>query len=653
VSNSYYNTFTVSATGKYYIYIMTGSAKEVSYGIMYKNNSNDTSLDEEIAIEKAKNYMDAVTANPEYMNALKNYIKKNGEYEYDKDWNQKHYTISEKVSSKEFIELQYDIDLELDSEYIAFYFRNYHNGVGGAFYPCEFLYFGWLFDSKYEFIPNQITYTYSLDDYCKTRLRTAIDIKNSDYGKIGCNFKFITRNYSDINDSEQIRKNATAMYNRAIWMWEELLERAEGQEGFIFSDLLNESGGSELPPDEGDDEGDDKDKKDKYSVYNDDQRTDLSDCTIANIKSKVYDGKAYTPTPKVTMRVNGKNKKLVYGKDYRLLYANNTNAGKGTVWVIGIGNYKGNKSKTFFIDKKNIGKLKKVAGSIEVDDTSAEPIGIYDGVKLLTKGVDYDYEIAEDDVSRRRTAIIEVSAVQGSNYTGKSKVKVPVIDADNKIMIKADDIKLDVTSYDYDGRPHTPRVTVTVDGEVLEKKNYSVTYKNNKNRGTAYVIVKGKGKSYTGTAIAFFDIVTPSGKTGFDSVVVNKGKNVTYNGKLQKPKVVVRMNGKKLAVNKDYTLEYTSHFNAGKGKVKVTGIGNYEGLSNNVDFTIEQRLIKKASIKAKSSTNYTVKYAGKILVEGIDYEVECEEISGTNKVNLKFKGLKNFSGEITKKKVKK
>lgn len=92
------------------------------------------------------------------------------------------------------------------------------------------------------------------------------------------------------------------MYNDAIWRWEEFLERAEGREGFLFSDLLADSGSNELPPDE--------DKEDSYSVYDEDQRTDLSGCTIANIKSKVYDGKAYTPMPNVTMRVEGKMRNL-------------------------------------------------------------------------------------------------------------------------------------------------------------------------------------------------------------------------------------------------------------------------------------------------------------------------------------------------------
>ena len=644
-SNSYYQTFTVSGTGEYYIEIMGGPAKEASYGIMYKNNSNDTSLDEEVAIESAKRYPNTVTADSKCMSALKNYIKRNGEYENNTGMEERQYTISERGKTiNELVTLEYDIDYD-GNEWITFSVCNYHNGVGKAFYPNEEIYFMWSFDSKNEFYANTINYCYGLDVYCRTRLRTEIDITNADYEKRGCDFKFVTKNYSDVCDNEQLRKNATAMYNDAIWRWEEFLERAEGREGFLFSDLLADSGSNELPPDE--------DKEDSYSVYDEDQRTDLSGCTIANIKSKVYDGKAYTPMPNVTMRIEGKNKKLVYGTDYRLVYANNINAGRGTVWVIGIGNYKGSRAKNFFIEGKNIGKLTKVAGSIEVDDTLAEPIEIYDGTKLLIKGEDYDYEITENDVRWKGTVKIVVSAASGSNYVGTSTVKVPVIDVDDKIMIESDNIELDVTSYNYDGKPHTPRVTVTVDGEVLEKKDYSVTYKNNKNRGKAYVIVKGKGKLYTGTAIAFFDIVTEPGKTGFDSVVVNKGKNLTYNGKLQKPKVVVMMNGKKLSEKKDYTLEYANHFNAGQGKVKITGIGNYEGLNQNETFKIEQRLIKNTSIRVKNSTDYSVKYAGKTLVEGIDYEVESEEIPGENKVNLKFKGLKNFCGEITKKKVKK
>lgn len=643
-SNSYYYTFTVHTTGDYYICVNASSLKEVPYGITHKNNSKDTSLDEEVAVESGKQYSRTVTANATAMNTLKNYIKQHGEYVDDTDLEEKQYIIRETGKTEnEVVTLEYDIGYD-GEEWIWFNVHKYDNGLNSASYPDEILFFGLSFEGKNEFRANTIHYTYGLDLYCNTDLRTVIDITNENYAELGCDFKFTSKNYSDIYDSEQLRRNATEMYNDALPRWEAFLERAEGKEGFKFSDLVVKNSSGELPPD---------DIEDSYSVYYDDQRTDISNCTIATIKPKAYDGKAYLPLPKVTMFVDGKNQKLVYGTDYRLLYTNNKNVGEGTVKVLGIGKYKGNNSKSFQITGKNMGKLTKVAGSVAVGDSSAEPIKIYDGTKLLIKGVDYDYTITESDVGKKGTAKIVVSALSESNYTGTAKVSVPVIETNGKILINSSDIALDTREYDYNGKPHTPGVTVTVNGTKLQKSDYSVAYKNNKECGTAYVVVKGKGKLYAGTAIAFFRIVTATGKTGFDSVVVNKGKNVVYNGKLQKPKVVVMMNGKKLSEKKDYTLDYTNHFNAGWGKVKITGIGNYEGLTQNTTFKIEQRMIKNTSIRAKSSTDYTLKYAGKVLIEGIDYEVEREEISGTDKVNLKFKGLKNFNGEVIKKKVKK
>lgn len=62
------------------------------------------------------------------------------------------------------------------------------------------------------------------------------------------------------------------------------------------------------------------------------------------------------------------------------------------------------------------------------------------------------------------------------------------------------------------GKALKPAVTVTLNGAVLGKANYTVKYKNNKNIGTATVTVTGKG-SYTGSATATFKI-TPKKISG-------------------------------------------------------------------------------------------------------------------------------------------
>ncbi|MGX8773449.1 MAG: hypothetical protein ACSW8G_00160 [Bacillota bacterium] len=77
---------------------------------------------------------------------------------------------------------------------------------------------------------------------------------------------------------------------------------------------------------------------------------------------------------------------------------------------------------------------------------------------------------------------------------------VPVnADAASKIKLSKCTISLSYTSDVYTGNKKKPRVTVKYKGKKLKRgTDYSVTYKNNLNPGTAKVIVKGKGK-YTGT----------------------------------------------------------------------------------------------------------------------------------------------------------
>jgi len=372
-------------------------------------------------------------------------------------------------------------------------------------------------------------------------------------------------------------------------------------------------------------------------------------CIISNIKPKVYDGKEYTPTPKVTL-LNEDTKKIITlkeGLDYRLEYTNNITVGTGTVTVNGIGNYIGSKSQTFNITRKSIKKLKIVTSTIGVGDTISTPICVYDGSKLLIKGTDYDYTISTNDVQKKGTAKIIVTAIENAktNYTGSIVAKVPVIEANNKTILKAENVTLETYSYVYDGKSHKPKVKIQIGDRILNMNiDYKVQYKNNKNVGNAYVIVTGK-KDYTGKVLIPYTI-EPNGQE-FD-VNINKGKSVIYNGKLQKPSVVVKMNGKKLTVRKDYTLIYTNHFNVGtNAKVTIRGIGNYEGVTKEAYFTIESQEIKKASIKAKSQSDINLTYQKKRLVKDVDYVVTVGESAGKNKVFVTLNGIGNFKGTKT------
>ncbi len=72
--------------------------------------------------------------------------------------------------------------------------------------------------------------------------------------------------------------------------------------------------------------------------------------------------------------------------------------------------------------------------------------------------------------------------------------------------ISSSEVKLSKTSYKYDGKAKKPSVTVRYCGKKLKKnRDYTVSYANNRKRGTAKVIVRGKG-DYSGTITKTFRI---------------------------------------------------------------------------------------------------------------------------------------------------
>ncbi len=75
---------------------------------------------------------------------------------------------------------------------------------------------------------------------------------------------------------------------------------------------------------------------------------------------------------------------------------------------------------------------------------------------------------------------------------------------DNRQLEEAQVI-LSQTEYVYDGTAKEPTVTVTLGDTALTDEDYSLTYENNVNAGTAKVTVAGKG-DYTGSVSAEFTI---------------------------------------------------------------------------------------------------------------------------------------------------
>ncbi len=381
------------------------------------------------------------------------------------------------------------------------------------------------------------------------------------------------------------------------------------------------------------------------SKYPTDQRKDLKPIAkIAEIKAKVYDGTPYTPVVKVTVSDGGKQITLTEGADYRVLYTNNIVPGTAKVIVRGNGTYKGEITKEFQITKKPLKNLNIVAGGMSVDaKTDNLPVYVYDGAVELVKGTDYTLSNLTD--VKGSSAKITVTAAKNSKYyEGSVTTKVTLYKADADKIINAEHVTLSAKSVPYTGKAVTSVVpTVKIGNVTLEKnKQYKVQYKNNTTAGTALVIITGKGQ-YKGKVVKSFTIEPSKSKFTVSSI-----SDRTYNGKLQKPTVIVKDGTKKLKVNRDYTVTYAKNLSAGKATVTITGIGNYAGSAPvTANFTIKSQKISKITVKGTLSKGIVLTYNKKPLVEGVDYKLTLGTAK-KGKTQVSISGIGDFTGTITK-----
>ncbi len=94
----------------------------------------------------------------------------------------------------------------------------------------------------------------------------------------------------------------------------------------------------------------------------------------------------------------------------------------------------------------------------------------------------------------------------GSNFTGNSNTTLYAVWERNIIPINTATVTFSETEYTYDGTEHTPSVNVVVEDKVLILgTEYTVSYTENKNAGTATVTITGVG-AYTDTVTKTFEI---------------------------------------------------------------------------------------------------------------------------------------------------
>ena len=128
-----------------------------------------------------------------------------------------------------------------------------------------------------------------------------------------------------------------------------------------------------------------------------------------------------------------------------------------------------------------------------------------------------------------------------------------------------------------------------------------------------------------------------------------------YDGKAKTPSVNVKVNGKTLKKDTDYTVSYSNNTKVGTAKVTIKGKGNYTGsvsktysIKNNFKKATVSGISTKAFTGKNITHSITVKYNGKTLKNGTDYTVSYSNNKSIGTATVKIAGKGSYTGTITK-----
>ena len=189
----------------------------------------------------------------------------------------------------------------------------------------------------------------------------------------------------------------------------------------------------------------------------------------------------------------------------------------------------------------------------------------------------------------------------------------------------------------YTGEEITPEVKASANNRRLtQDTEYTVSYKDNINAGSAKVIAKGLGDFKHLVATAKFTILP---KDAEEVRVLNTGS--VYSPKGVIPEIYVFSGSNRLVEGQDYEiLENPVLKEAGEYNIAVSLIGNYDGVVNIV-YKISRKPIAKTNIEYGNTVKIT--YQGVTLEEGKDYTV-IKETNENGDIVTTVKGIGNYSG---------
>ena len=311
-----------------------------------------------------------------------------------------------------------------------------------------------------------------------------------------------------------------------------------------------------------------------------------------------FDGTAKTPS--VTVK-DGET--VIPESEYTLAFADNTNSGTATVSITtnNGGNYViCDTSAVFTIAKKQLDTVLIALSETDFvfNGTAQTPsVTVKDGETVIPES---EYTLAFANNTNSGTATVSITNNNGGNYVICDTSTVFTI---AKKQLDSVLIALSETDFTFDGTEKTPSVTVK-DGEtVIPESEYTLTFADNTNAGTATVsITNNNGGNYV---ICDTSAVFTIAKKQLDSVLIALSETeFTFDGTAKTPSVTIK-DGETVIPESEYTLAFADNTNAGTAIVSITNNngGNYVICDTSTVFTITKKQLDTVLI-ALSETEY-------------------------------------------------
>lgn len=432
----------------------------------------------------------------------------------------------------------------------------------------------------------------------------------------------------------------------------------------------------------------------------------------------VYDGNEKEPSVIVK-----DGSRILSETEYSVEYRDHVNAGKARALIRLSGNYSGEREVPFTIEKAAIDTVILAENDLTYSGSkqTVTVSSVRAGALELSSS---DYTFQGNEGVNEGTYTFTVTASDSSNFQGTFSTEWKIVAKNIRDLTAV----LEESEYVYDNAAKTPAVTVRNGLDVLaEGTDFTVSYQDNIEAGTARVILSGMG-NYKGTKELTFPIQKAeldgavleeslfiysgslqkaevseiytdtlkvpsseceiSGDTGTDAgeyeLTITAKEDSNYRGSLtldwwilpegaevftaslspaeftydtteHRPSVTVKSGSKTLVENTDYTLSYQDGTNAGTGRVKVRGIGNYSG-ERLLTFVINKAELSEVKLKEteliytgeEQKAEVTEVKAGNLTVPASDYTISgmIADEAGDYQVLIRAKDDSNFKGSL-------